>query len=270
MPFNNSADSLKGWTAVPSAKITLASGTLPASVTVYELDGPSVMFKACHKFNENGADKYQVVNFEGKMDASGDIKDAIVQYCYYTEGTPRFNSWNALHNYDDRAPLKNQFYNAAWNPVQAANYTNPNGTDPAYKPVAAPGSPDLTSYLRSTVNPAEVSFEYVNIITSFSGTPADEGKWFYNKDDGYFYYIGVIPGGTATAEMLQGVNLSGNADQMLWQKYEYTLVVCVEGLQANEKALVASDTATGAAAGWKLPSGDLLDTLTALCEAYNA
>ena len=267
VPFNHGTASLAGWTNVTSS-VTWTGGTAPTGVEVWELDGDVVMYKACYQYE---TDKYQVVDFEGKMQTDGTIIDGTAQYGYYTEGTAKFNSWNAQHNYDD-STMKNQFIGATWNPDQALNY--PTGTPVAYKPVATPGSPnDVVSYLRSTVDPQEISFEWVtaNIITSLNANPAlDEGKWFYNEADGYFYYIGVISGGATTEKLMTGVSLSGNADQASWQKYEYTLVVCVEGLQANVKALTDTE-ATGNAAGWQLNNtSGIYTTLSTLINAYNA
>ena len=262
---------LAGWKTLAASGIVPAGGvTIPAGVTVYKLDSDKRMFKAVYTYTAGTETRYQIVKFDGQFDPDMDtLTAAAFEYGWYTAGTARFNSWNGAHNYDDSAG-KNLFKPAAWDPGQAKNY--PAGTPAVYKPTAAPGAPDRVSYFRSTVDPAEVSFEYnaAQFVTGVTGALASyRDKWFYNEADGYFYYMGVIEGGAATPDMLTGVTLDGSADQALWQKYEYTLVVCVEGLQAHTDAL--TDTAaTGSAAGWQLTNANLIAALTAVIDDYYA
>ncbi|MCL2106513.1 MAG: hypothetical protein FWH26_05590 [Oscillospiraceae bacterium] len=203
---------------------------LPGTVRVFKIGS---VYKACHEYEPG---KYQVVNFSARANAdSTSFTDVVLSYSCYTEGTAKFNSWNLAHNYDK------------WDAQTLL------GIKPADKD-------------KSTVNTAEVTLTYGS---TFAAVPTQD-KWFYHPDDGYFYYIGVLAGGETTPVMLEGVHLEGTANQDTWQKHEYTLVVAVEGLQANKAALLDTDTATGPAAGWKLPAGSLLNALNDAIDTFNA
>jgi len=256
VPFNSA--SLTGWIEIsaPSSGITFvpALSTAAPGVKVYKLGS---VYKASYEYTEGSPPetKYQLVDFTGKLNPAGDtmtwdntnadLTKRGVQYLYYTEGTAVFDSWNDEHNYEPWAlptPLFNPLTQIAGSPASPAD---------------------------STVRPADVHFEYntTDVVTSIAGALATyQNKWYYNAGDGYFYYMGVIPGGGSTPDLLEGVTLDGGADQLLWQKYEYTLVVCVEGLQANVEALTDTD-ATGAAAGWQLSNAALIAALTAVINA---
>ncbi|MDR2686685.1 MAG: hypothetical protein LBB75_02955 [Oscillospiraceae bacterium] len=256
VPFNNAG--IAGWAVVEdlnNATFDIVPD-LPLNVTLYKSGS---IYKARYEYTEGvpPVAKYQLVDFIGKLNPAGtvlswdntnaDLTKRGLQYLYYTDGVAAFDSWNDKHNYtpwETPSPRFDPVTEIAGHPANAAN---------------------------SSVRPADIHFVYDSTfaagVTGLLSTYKD--KWYYNPLDGYFYYMGVVPGGGSTAQMLTGVTLDGNANQMLWQKYEYTLVVCVEGLQANKEAL--SDlVATGTAAGWKLGAGDLLDALEAVIDDYFA
>ena len=244
VPFNGSTAALAGWKTLAAAGIDATGVTIPASITVYKLDG-GPMYKACCEY-ETG--KFQLVKFDGKLNAAGDaLTAATAQYAFYTEGTAKYNSWNLKHNYEP------------WNTEPLL------GIKPADKDAGA-----------STVNKDEITFIYAS---AFAGDLSDglasyKNKWYYNPADGYFYYLGVLAGGNSTPKLLEGVRLEANANQDTWQKYEYTLVVVVEGLQATLSALTdTSIDPNSPAAGWMLngtTNGNVLAALTAVINDFNA
>jgi len=239
VPFNN--DSLAGWTQIAgtgtASENAIAITPAPAAgVRVYQLTGRN-MFRASIEID----DSFYAVDFSGTFTADRDaISGATYRFQFYSvPQVATYNSWNLKHNY------------APWSTVTWIN--NGDGVTPATR-------------LNSTVNAAEVQLRYME--ANFSTTPT-LNHWFYNADDGYFYFIGVLGGGESTPVMLTGVHLNANANQGAWQKHEYTLVVAVEGLQANSEALIDTE-ATGNAAGWQLAPGALLDALNAAIDAFNA
>lgn len=62
------------------------------------------------------------------------------------------------------------------------------------------------------------------------------GKWFYNATDGWFYYIGVVQGGTITPLFLSNVTLDGSANNT-YQYLNYRLTITANGLQASKAAI---------------------------------
>jgi alternate signal-mediated exported protein len=87
-------------------------------------------------------------------------------------------------------------------------------------------------------------------------TPAnDAGKWWYNADDGYFYYIGKVAPGQATPVLLDAVGLNfiaGDAHNNL----SFDLIVKMDAVQNVKEAL-----STSTAGGWGL-AGVILANLT--------
>ncbi|MCL2299394.1 MAG: hypothetical protein FWC27_04525 [Firmicutes bacterium] len=242
IPFNNSTAALTGWSSYTGP----IAPALPSGVTLYTKTGgtttnPVPMFKAMYEYGT--PTQYQLVKFDGKatIDATGavtGITDATYAYGFYTEGTAVYNSWNGQHNY------------APWNAV------TPFGTT----------TPALIDIGKSTVNATDITLHYSSDLITATPTP---DKWFYF--DGYFYYIGVLDGGQATPYLLEQVGLNADVNQDIWQKYEYTLVVCVEGLQANKDAVTdTSSYSNPTAAGWGLSDATLVGALNDAIDAYNA
>jgi predicted ribosomally synthesized peptide with SipW-like signal peptide len=73
------------------------------------------------------------------------------------------------------------------------------------------------------------------------------GKWFYNIEDGWFYYIGKIEPGSITPLLLYSVTLDETANSQ-YSDMVYDLYVNMEAIQPLESA-VASVT------GWNLEEG---------------
>jgi len=82
---------------------------------------------------------------------------------------------------------------------------------------------------------------------------ADGKSWWYNENDGYFYYIGKLAPGQATANLLESVMLNEDAGDA-YCNLLYQLIVKMEAIQNIEAALLATD-------GWDLGTGSWVDDL---------
>jgi len=246
VPFDIST--VASWAEIDAADITW-TGTAPTGIAIYAANPDSEAPQFAVVYTDGGGKQWLAKLGDGAVytKATGKITGATVEYGYYTKGTAEFNSWNLKNNYD-------------WSKLSlitglaAAPYTASTGTTPLAADVR-----------KSSVNPTEVGLVY---DAAFSATmTGNTDTWVYWN--GYFYWMKVIPGGGYTENLLNGVSLDGNADQKKWQKYEYALVICVEGLQATVEALT-DDTATGNAAGWQLDPTDDAALIAALTTAINA
>lgn len=93
----------------------------------------------------------------------------------------------------------------------------------------------LTSLVNTAVTPNEqhpIELLFNNITTNATG--AD--KWFFNVDDGYFYYTSVVAPGALTTQLLDAVTLLGAADNS-YSKLKYDLTVNAEGISAFQGAV---------------------------------
>ena len=76
----------------------------------------------------------------------------------------------------------------------------------------------------------------------------EEGDWWYNQNDGYFYYIGKLAPGAETTELLKAVKLSSTAEDA-YCNLLYDLIVKMEAIQNIKEALDAVD-------GWAMSTAD--------------
>ena len=108
--------------------------------------------------------------------------------------------------------------------------------------------------------------------------PTDVGKWFYNEQDGFFYFLGVVEPGMATNPMLlDAVRLLPNAESE-YSHMKFDLTVKMDAIQATAAAITSDvgggwgadyynpegTVQTGAARVGTLPSA-LITTLQSLC-----
>jgi len=85
-----------------------------------------------------------------------------------------------------------------------------------------------------------------------------DNKWWYNEDDGYFYYIGAVAPGTTTANLIESVTLSEDAGKE-YGLLEYDLIVLLEAIQ-NTTDAIKSDS------GWDLTdTSDIYTKLSGYC-----
>ena len=97
------------------------------------------------------------------------------------------------------------------------------------------------------------------LFTSFVKTDLNQcsdGDWWYNQEDGYFYYIGKLGSGQATkTNLLDAVGLKATADSA-YCNLNYDLIVKMESIQNVKEALKST-------AGWKMGSTTATDNLIA-------
>ena len=106
-----------------------------------------------------------------------------------------------------------------------------------------------TKVWSETAFPTNPNVSALDSLITFKFHEADltstaNDTWYYNAEDGWFYLIGVVEGGTVSPMLLDSVTLDGAANNT-YQYMDYTLTVNVEGLQATEKALADWNLAAG-------------------------
>ncbi len=89
-----------------------------------------------------------------------------------------------------------------------------------------------------TIKGAADPFVHIELV-NFTDT-ATAGKWTYNKEDGWFYYIGVVAPQAQTAQLVDSVTLSDEAGNA-YSKVKYTLTVNAKGIQSVVAAVDSTD-----------------------------
>ena len=151
-----------------------------------------------------------------------------------TVGNPRY--WG----YKDAYVAKLE---AAWG---LAHETSP-GT-----PVTPPAAADIETLICDAGK--KISIEYTNVVTALGSVGADNGKWFYNEHDEFFYYIGRLEPGASSVTLMTGLRLAPDAD-VSYSSLNLQFIVNLQALQAK----------AGALADWGLTSGQLYDRLSSFC-----
>jgi len=91
----------------------------------------------------------------------------------------------------------------------------------------------------------------------FDDAAPTAGKWFYNQEDGYFYYIEKLAPGAFTPSLLEGFTLSAHAPP------------AYSGLRLDFTVHLESVSSVGAAlAGWDLGPGDAIYDALLACGAF--
>jgi len=93
------------------------------------------------------------------------------------------------------------------------------------------------------------------VTANLNNNTPEAGKWFYNSDDGYFYFCNAIAPGGSTTSLLADVTLDSSAG-IEYSGMFFDLGVVVEGIQKTEEALRATD-------GWNLSNEALISALLA-------
>ena len=180
--------------------------------------------------NEKYNGKYQLVNINISINADDEISLNGLSYMQFTQDTPVDAKWAALTNHTAFAAYALQLNKPA---------------------IVLPGA---TSHVDALVN---LNFSSA-VKTNLSA--CSTGDWWYNTNDGYFYYIGKLASGAQTANwLLQSVSLDKSASNA-YCNLNYDLTPCMDAIQAI-------DDAVGDAAGWNLSGdpnyADLIAALTA-------
>jgi hypothetical protein len=100
--------------------------------------------------------------------------------------------------------------------------------------------------------PGNIKLNYSNITT----VPT-LGSWYYNAADGYFYYVGLVAGGTITPHMLSSLLLDSAASGNYYSNMTFDLTVHLNAIQNSLEAVAGE---------WPTATGALKTALDALCE----
>ncbi|MDR1464100.1 MAG: hypothetical protein LBJ11_02205 [Oscillospiraceae bacterium] len=104
--------------------------------------------------------------------------------------------------------------------------------------------PNTTAGVATSTLDSLIQLKYDATSTDWTAPTAN--KWYYNIEDGWFYFIGLIPSGTISPLLLNGVKLDGAADES-YASLIYDLYVNMEAIQPIKDAM--SSTTGG---GWSL------------------
>lgn len=136
---------------------------------------------------------------------------------------------------------------AAW-----AQFSNPQ-TAAAPTPPAA----DDIGHPISDTN-QKIQINYSDHISAVSTAPIT-GTWWYNPEDGFFYYIGSVAPGTVTPNLIESLVLAADADES-YTGMKLDLIVNMEAIQNTSAAIAAAN-------GWNLNGNTaLLEALAPFCK----
>ncbi|MDR1464096.1 MAG: SipW-dependent-type signal peptide-containing protein [Oscillospiraceae bacterium] len=98
--------------------------------------------------------------------------------------------------------------------------------------VTTPSLPLTANTVRSVLD-SKIKLAYDEL----TATPTSK-KWVYNPDDGYFYYIGLIPPGSISPLLLKSVTLDATADDS-YGEMKFDLYVVMQAIQPTKDALTS-------------------------------
>jgi hypothetical protein len=102
----------------------------------------------------------------------------------------------------------------------------------------------------------KITINYAHLITALTDKDTDKGQWFYNEDDGFFYYIGKIASNDFSSTLMTGLTLDAGAD-ISYSLMNLQLIINLQALQTNADALVTE---------WGLDSDErLYEILSSFC-----
>lgn len=132
---------------------------------------------------------------------------------------------------------------------------------PPYAPITYPDSilTPPTNYNTSGLDNKLLLNYSPSVFANLNDAVAAGNAWWYNADDGYFYYIGSIGSGQVTNELLQSIELDYTADST-YASMDYHLIIAMRAIQNSVEAITSTE-----AGGWGLTNPDLIAALTAYC-----
>ena len=102
-------------------------------------------------------------------------------------------------------------------------------------------------------------FISLNFSTDLATSMA-AGTWFYNVNDGWFYYMGTVDSGDTTPFLLSSISMkSSAASHDLYKYVDFDLNVDMQAIQALAESLTAGD-------GWALDTTDDAALIAALID----
>ncbi|GGD03009.1 BsaA family SipW-dependent biofilm matrix protein [Enterococcus wangshanyuanii] len=115
----------------------------------------------------------------------------------------------------------------------ASTQTPADWTNPLYQPTIS-----IDANGKATIDAnsdSKIKLHFVNL----SETPTPN-KWYFNKADATFYYVGIVKAQAQTAQLLDSVQLDSSAG-MEYSKLKFDLVVNAKGIQAAKEAVNSTD-----------------------------
>lgn len=115
----------------------------------------------------------------------------------------------------------------------AATPVNMDWTNPVYKPTLTIDKNG--NAIVDADSDKNIKLNFVNL----AATPT-ANKWYYNAEDGHFYYVGIVAPQAQTPQLLDSVLLANEADNS-YSKVQFDLVVNSTGIQAAKEAVNSTD-----------------------------
>jgi len=85
--------------------------------------------------------------------------------------------------------------------------------------------------------PNYIQLHYGDLTDDLTG--GGTGKWFFNEDDGWFYYLGMLEAGTSTSNLLKSVSLDEDAKKE-YSDLLFDLIVKMLAIQNTGDAIIAN------------------------------
>ncbi|MDR1797014.1 MAG: BsaA family SipW-dependent biofilm matrix protein [Clostridiales Family XIII bacterium] len=126
---------------------------------------------------------------------------------------------------------------------------------------AAPTLPDNADigFAKTDLAGKMIHMDFTDKASAIAAQPVKD-KWWYNKADGFFYYIGKVESGMVTPNLLDSLTLDSAAD-VAYAGMDFDLIVNIEAIQNTKDAI------TSTSGGWNLtPYPQLLTIMSTFCE----
>jgi len=242
----------------PGCPFTLSS----ASLDITDIAGLTVLYKATtvNEGTDNEKTKYNFVAY-GTISAAGAYQGELQRVSFEVELDKdemelTFSDDVLFYEFTKAATIERKWAELRTDdPEYGFTKNTPSFTDSdLFRISAVSDLPD--GYLELVFNDI-VTTEIA--VAKASATP----MWWYNVDDGYFYYIGKLAPGQASAPLLNAVGINPAAEDA-YCNLSFDLIVKMDAIQNVEEAL--GSTAGG---GWGL-SGPVLAALIDALQAQGA
>lgn len=128
-----------------------------------------------------------------------------------------------------------------------------------------------TSKMQADTELDSALYAVYNATAMTDTSSLEEGKWVYNPEDGYFYYLNALESGNGTPVFLQALGFANNASGS-YSDMQFDLVVNLEAIQAVKAALT---DAAGDNGGWAMSTEEgsttkkIVDLLTTFASKNN-
>lgn len=232
-------DSIGKWADITAA-VKVSGQAVPTGVVILaksakerqEAVGGTVTYKVTTEyaaFNKASVEESNMgdVSKQAVVKYPGDV-ESIAQRVDLDGFKPLYNVTTGAITGFEATGLKYVYYDGLAD-AELANWGNApkdinlGGTQDPMKPASSKGSAIDTN----------LTYEYKHL--SETVTP---GKWIYNPEDGYFYYLGVVGSGQKTSNVLDRVGLK-NGSGSIYGYFDYSLFVDLEGILPEDEAVIA-------------------------------